>query len=377
MWYKAAAVIVDPRQKQVVRHLWDEGRLSRSELHLRTGLTPNGVGAVADVLLREGLLRECPAEPSTGGRPRVPLEIDPARRNVVGLAIGPGRVEVTRLGLRGGVLGSPVLRAVSDPQKIVSTARDLLKRTLGPETLGIGVSATGFVDAQARAILFSSAMPGRRSVSLAPLYDAAGDVPIVLENDMHALAARWMLSHRADEHQDVLLVAFDDGRVGAGLLVEGRPNHGCVTGANELGHTRFPVETVTCYCGQSGCLERIISSDYLARLNGSSGTDLAERVTRFRSNDAGVETITRHLAMALSNAVNFIRPARLVLVSRLVRQPAFTDLLVRSIRSLMLVELADRVRIDLWDEPAQRTAETAGWLALASLFREGWSRSGG
>ena len=41
----------------------------------------------------------------------------------------------------------------------------------------------------------------------------------------------------------------------------------------------------------------------------------------------------------------------------------------------LLVQLADRVHIDLWDQPALNTAETAGWLALASLYRDGWIAS--
>src|SRR5439155_19426144 len=93
--------MLEPRQREIVRTLWEQGRLSRWELHEKTGLTPNNVGSVAEALLKMGVLREGTAEPSGAGRPRVPLEIDPSRRHVVGLAIGPGRVEACRVGLRG------------------------------------------------------------------------------------------------------------------------------------------------------------------------------------------------------------------------------------------------------------------------------------
>ena len=39
-----------------------------------------------------------------------------------------------------------------------------------------------------------------------------------------------------------------------------------------------------------------------------------------------------------------------------------------------LAKLVKRVRIDLWDQGDSHSAETAGWLALASLYREGWAR---
>src|SRR5687768_1932522 len=100
--------VIDHRQRRVFRALWAERRLSRSELHARTGLTPNGVGTLAEAMLRDGLLRECAPAPGTrpngAGRPRVPLEIDPTRRHVIGLALEPGQVDVCRLGLSGTLL---------------------------------------------------------------------------------------------------------------------------------------------------------------------------------------------------------------------------------------------------------------------------------
>jgi predicted NBD/HSP70 family sugar kinase len=365
-------VISDLRQREVVRQLFLEGPLSRFELHQKTGMTPNGVGTVVESLLKEQLVRECPPEPSGGGRPRVPIELDPASRHVVGIAISPGRVEAARIGIKGHLIGSPISKSISHPKQLVAGATDLLKRIVNRQTHLIGVSVTGFLDAETREILFSSATPGFGSVSLAALSNQAGPIPLILENDMHATAARWQLTHRAQEKEDSILVGFDDGALGAAMLIDGRPNRGCATGASELGHTRFFADTDRCYCGQLGCLERIVSSDFLSRHGAAAGTTLADAVARFDGSDPALEELVRHLAMGIANACNFVRPCRLVLVSKLIRQPAFASLLVRSIRSLLLVQLADRVHIDLWDQPSINTAETAGWLALASLYREGW-----
>jgi hypothetical protein len=96
--------VLDTRQRHVFRLLWTEGRLSRSELHERTGMTPNGVGTLAEGLLRDGLLRECPAQAVGAGRPRVPLEVDPARRHVIGFALETRPTQQIRVGLGGGLL---------------------------------------------------------------------------------------------------------------------------------------------------------------------------------------------------------------------------------------------------------------------------------
>ena len=62
------------------------------------------------------------------------------------------------------------------------------------------------------------------------------------------------------------------------------------------------------------------------------------------------------------------------LASELTRFPGFNGALLRPIRSRLLGRLLERVRIDLWDQVDGHSAETAGWLALASLYREGWDR---
>ena len=198
---------------------------------------------------------------------------------------------------------------------------------------------------------------------------------------MHALAVRWLLTHQAEQTQDVLLVYIGDGRLGAALLVDGRPNRGCLIGANELGHTRFFVEVEKCYCGQVGCLERICSSTFLTTREWQTAVGSAdrrpsamfERIARYDGSDQRLDEMLQYLACGLSNAVNFVRPNRLVLVSELTRYATFNDRLLREIRAGILFELVDRVRIDVWDQPGAVSAETAGWLALAGLYQEGWN----
>lgn len=368
---------IDQRQRDILRLLWREGRLSRWELHERTGVNPNAIGVDVGELLKKGVVRECQSEPLGPGRPRVPVEIDPVQRHVVGLAINPGRVEIARLNLRGNLVGKIERRNVKDAARIVSAAVDLLEAMQSQQTLAIGLSVTGFVDPVGRNILTSSSTAGQRNTtSLQPIYDAAKSRPIILENNMHALAARWLLTHQAELDEDVLLVRAIDGELGAALLVEGRPNRGCVIGASELGHMRFFVDTAKCYCGHVGCLERICSSDFLKR-NGGNGASLVESASQY--GDAAklpaLEQLLDYLSMGLANAVNFVRPSRLILVSDYLSPPLFFDALRVSVRSRLLRELAKCVRIDPWDQPGDQSPENAGWLALAQLYREGWLRT--
>jgi len=254
---------------------------------------------------------------------------------------------------------------------MIMTAARMLEKMVDDQTLAIGLGAAGLIDAEAHEILMSSAIPDQRAISLQPIYDAAAKIPLVLANDMQALAIRWMLTHRAEISQDVLLVGFVDGSMGAAMLIEGRPNRGCVMACNELGHTRMPVETDRCYCGQTGCLEVICSTSFLRR-NGLPKELTLQSILTMDEKFPSLEKLLELLATGIANSVNFVRPHRLVLVSNLLRYERFSVPLIRQIRGMLLSELADRVRIDLWDQPAFQSAETAGWAALANLYTDAW-----
>jgi len=347
-------------------------------------MRPNGVGELAEAMLRDGLIRECPATSARGaaGRPRVPLEIDPARRHVIGLALEPGRIDLCRLGLNGQLVERLPVRKCADPARLIPMAASLLAKHLNPRTLGVGVSITGFVDSAQRKLLFSSATKGGPAADLSPVFDAAANVPVILENDMHALAARWLITHGAHQHQDVLLVWIADGRLGAAMLINGRPNRGCATGANDLGHTRYFVDTARCFCGHTGCLERIVSTGFLHRHDKHAqrqlhSLSLAQRVERFVSHgdDPPLDEMIKYLTCSLANSVNFVRPHRLVLVSDFAGREAFAQALVHLTRAMVLPQLVDRVQCDLWDEPRAGSGETAAWLAMAELLYGGWNQS--
>src|SRR5207248_8746212 len=115
---------------------------------------------------------------------------------------------------------------------------------------------------------------------------------------------------------------------------------------------------------------RCVSTGRLMEHAARFGTDASHK----NGADKALAEVLDYLSAGLANAVNFARPNRLVLTSELTRFPAFSDALLRSIRSRLLVELVKRVRIDQWDQADSHSAETAGWLALASLYREGWNR---
>ncbi len=360
--------MLDARQSHILSLLRRQGPLSRQQLHQAMKLRPNTVGQLVDGLIKAGLLCEGPPQPAGPGRPRVPLEIDPQRRQVVGLALQPGRVGLATFNLHGLRVGA-TRSSAAKPATIIDTAASLLRSVDLEPVVAIGVSSTGLVDERTHQLLVSSTTARVEPVSLQPLFDIANSCPLILENDLQALAVQWLLTHEAEANDDILLISIRDGAVGAAVLVDGRPIRGCVMGGNELGHTRLPVQTPMCYCGHTGCLERICSSDFLhMQHNGDSSITLAEAIERYRGDDGDLQQVIHLLGIGIGNAITLLRPRRVVLASEFNRCTAYTNALLQAIRGHMLSTLVERVRIDLWDRQSVEFADAAAWLALASIY---------
>ncbi len=358
----------NPAQMKILSAVWRSPGLCRSELGGRVGLHANTVTRRVDALLREGFLREgAAAPPGRRGRPKIPLEVDPARVCVGGIAIGAGGVGAVAMNLLGQPLGGFARAAAAGPAGIAKAVGRLLQGLLLQKPVALGVSVTGFVDPVGRRILFSSASPAAE-VDLAPLLRRAGTTPVAVNSEVHALSARWLMGHAKSENEDTLIVTLEDGAVGASLLIEGRPNRGCVLGGNELGHMGLNVETAPCYCGASGCVERVFSTDYLHRLGGAgsladalSAPDLPEAARR----------IVALTARGLANATVFARPHRMVVAGTPARHARFRAELERAWREFLPAVFRDRIALEWYATQGTISAETAGWLAIATILHGG------
>lgn len=369
--------------------------MSRAELHRRIGLRPNTVGEVVDAMTGAGWVREAGNFSGTRdlptqsrGRPAIMVEIDESCRDVVGLALGPGRVEAVRLSLRGKIAGEVSTKEVRRPADLAKAAARLLDSVMSERSLAIGVSSTGLLDEGDMKLLFSSSAPRSPGLSLGPVLSAGGDLPIALENNIHALGDRWRLRHPEAASETVLLIELGDGAVGASFMPAGPADAGCVRGGNELGHAQVsaPDQDVPgCYCGQSRCLERVFSTAMAGRLDGSKRR-LASRLTAWGMRStvlppvkgpdscAATDWIVNQLAEAVGNAVNLLRPHRVVWTGAgtlaTVLRTIEPKLSVITSNRLLPV-LRERVRFGGWHVEGETDdlapAVTAGYLALAML----------
>jgi predicted NBD/HSP70 family sugar kinase len=379
---------IGPRQREQLRTVLNAGRCSRSQLHADLGIRKNTVTQDVAKLLQARLLRACASVAQSVGRPRLPLEIDPQSRWVIGLAIEPRVIHCGRVNLLGEPMEADAVHKVRAAAQLVDEAARMVKERVGTGLLAVGLSLPGFIDRENQRVLFSSVWPRAGAISLAAIAAAAngasdptlagtgavaGAVPLIVDNDLHAVAARWLLRHGGAGQGDRLIVFLGDGQVGSTLLIEGKPNRGCVAGANELGHLRLGVETDRCYCGHTGCLERICSTGFLRRL-GHEGATLPQ-LAAAGADGAKAPAMKRLLdltASALGSAINFCRCGQVTLLTDMPAAEPFLDAVADRTRDFLLRELRDRVSFELRAKIEPRSAATAASLALAQLYLPQW-----
>jgi predicted NBD/HSP70 family sugar kinase len=253
----------------VLMSLLYEGQISRAGLAKGTSLSSATITNLTSELLDAGIVAEVQQNgqvPRRVGRPRTMLQLVPSARYAVGVHIGVGlfRVAITDLFAR--IVANRIveynieLSAEAVLQRIAAEIDSIVAESgIEPKRiLGIGVGASGLVDHR-RGLNVLAPRLGWRDVDLCATLRPLGDVTV--DNNVRAMAIGEAFFGAG---RDVNALAFVYGRVGvgAGLVINGEVYRGNGAGAGEIGHMiMIPEGGQPCRCGQTGCLETLVSED--------------------------------------------------------------------------------------------------------------------
>lgn len=332
----------------VLQSLLYEPDLSRVQLAQRTHLSNTTITNLISQLLEQGVVSELDNEEDESGklrsvgRPRTSIHLEPDARYVVGVHIGVGVFRVAITNLLDEMLVNCMeqfdINASSD--RVMEQMAAAIEATLEEsqversKILGIGIGASGLVEVATGINLLAPNLNWHD----APLREYFQDrlhLPVFVDNNVRAMAmgeAYFGVGRGVDS------LAFVYGRVGvgAGLISRGQPFRGSISGAGEIGHNVMLLEGgEPCRCGNSGCLETLVSepallrcADKIARRNPSGILSRAlqerqdlipiERVfTAARQGDEEVlqmlEERAYYLGVALAGLVNLFNPEMILL----------------------------------------------------------------
>src|SRR5689334_10576520 len=131
--------------------------------------------------------------------------------------------------------------------------------------LGLGIGVPGIIDLESGTIHSAANLPGWQGYAARSDLESKLQVPVILENDANcaALGEKWLGAGRGVE--DLCMITLGTG-VGGGFVFNGKPWHGMIGMAGELGHmTVFP-DGIPCACGNTGCLEQYASATAIKRM---------------------------------------------------------------------------------------------------------------
>ncbi len=351
--------------RAVLLTLLHQGPTSRVRLTQLTGLSSTTITNLTADLLAQGIIAETgkeePADARGGngrtgaGRPATLVSIRPTARFAVGIHFGVDTIRVGVTDLFGKlhsyqVISHPIEIA---PQDLLERAVGLVEEMIGRagaqrgDLVGLGVGASGLVDPDTGVNVLAPNL-GWRNIPMRQFFADRTGLPVMVDNNVRAMALAEAMFGAG---RGVNTLAFVYGRVGvgAGFVVGGNVYRGSRAGAGEIGHTTMiPAGGAPCRCGNTGCLETLVSEPELVRqarvlaarapdsllaalLDRSAGepnpndanggspaeTPIEQVFAAARGGDRGalelLDQAAIYLGTALANLVNLVNPDMIIL----------------------------------------------------------------
>lgn len=240
------------------------GTISRVGLTGVTGLTGATVSTVVRRLIDDGLVVEIGRAESTGGKPRVLLELDPTARYAVGVHLDHASITCTVTDLT----GTPVALStrpgpgVEPPAAVlqqIATEVDRLVDEAGVDRerlLGVGMVAPGPLTSSGGMHRTPPAMRPWTDYPITTELSRLTGLPVLLENDATASAIGEYWAGGTDSEGSFAVLYMGTG-LGAGLVLDGVAYRGSSGNAGEIGHTTLALDGPLCWCGTRGCVEAL------------------------------------------------------------------------------------------------------------------------
>lgn len=374
-------------QSAVLSAIHRHGRISRSELASELRLSPAAITALTAPFVEEGLVVEAELGTSTSaGRKPILLAIDYDHAYVFGVKVMNHAVvaALTNLGAEVVSVREEAIDS-TDVDEVIRAVGSAVARLLedgdvpAAKMLGVGVSLPGIV-AHQEGVVRHSPLLGWNRVPFADLLRERLGLPVLIENDVNALAAAQAWFGLGRGHDSFLVVTIGRG-VGLGIVVDGKVYRGPRGGAGEVGHTlctplrprvmSSETTTLEARIGDAGLMAqaRTLVPEPIADVGPEGLTSMAAA-----GNEAILDLFQdagRCLGVALADLVNVFAPTRIVLGGEGMRNaPYFLEETQQTLRRFAFGDLGDRleVRVDAWADDAW--ARGAAGVMAARLLDE-------
>ncbi len=300
---------------------------TRRELQEQTGLSRSTLTQRLAMLTAAGYLSEAAAMHSgVAGRPAKALSFVDTDKYVLTADLGATHARLALQDAAGAILAESTdrIRIQDGPDAVLPAVLDGFEALLASAgragLCGVGIGVPGPVNVATRRLQQPPIMPGWDDYPVTTVFEERFGVPALIDNDANLMG----LGEARRYHPDVpslLYVKVGTG-IGAGLIIDGRPERGIAGGAGDIGHIRIahPVAGAVCACGANGCLAAHASGGALVRqlndrgIAAETATDVARLVQAGNADAiALVRTAGQLVGEVLATAVALLNPGVLVI----------------------------------------------------------------
>ncbi|WP_062134874.1 ROK family transcriptional regulator [Demequina aestuarii] len=373
-----AAMRTDANRAAILAHLGARGPASRADLARALDLSPALLTKLTRDLLADGLLNELEHQPSRGGRPARQLGLASNAIGAIGLKIAPDHLTLVEVGIDGVVTRTSTAGFDATDRLALRSLVDITTGFIGEgdhsQLLGIGVGLPGSVLGQSEDLVDSTQLQWNQ-VPLGSALRSATGLPVLIDNNVSALALAEALYGVGRGHEDFLVVTIGSG-IGAGIVANGAIVRGHTGNAGEIGHIPVVENGPLCQCGAAGCLEALIGQAGLMReatargiVIGGTLADVTALADGGDHDAQGVFTAAgKLLGRAIAGVVNTLDPQIVVVLGEGASswrhwsrgfEPSFRAALIPRKRGV-------EVAVEAWQD--DRWAQGAACLVLGTPF---------
>ncbi|MEW2563812.1 ROK family transcriptional regulator [Streptomyces griseorubiginosus] len=317
--------------------LLEHGPLSRTRIGKLTGLSKPTASQLLARLEASGLVLATGTSEGRPGPNAQLYEVDPTAAYAAGLDVTPERILAAVADITGRTVGSyelptpgrrptqPVVRQVTDALDGAVKAAGLARGDLHRLVIG----TPGAFDPNTGRLRYASHLPGWHTPALLDEIAAVLPMPVEYENDVNLVAVAEQRLGAARGHEDFVLL-WNEGGLGAALVLGGRLHRGWTGGAGEVGFLPVPGAPLVRHVtkANSGGYQELAGSQAIPRLARELGmTDIpsgpyaeaaAALVERAVAEDTVLnrlllQTYATRLATGLASLVSVLDPELVVL----------------------------------------------------------------
>ncbi|MFD5629368.1 MULTISPECIES: ROK family protein [unclassified Streptomyces] len=313
------------------------GPLSRTRIGKLTGLSKPTASQLLARLEAAGLVL---ATGTSEGRPGPSAQlyvVNPGAAHAAGLDVTPERILAAVADVTGRTVGeyellTPGRRPAQSVARQVTDALDGAVKAAGlarDDVHRVVIGTPGAFDPNTGRLRYASHLPGWHSPGILDELAAALPMPVEYENDVNLVAIAEQRLGAARGHEDFVLL-WNEGGLGAALVLGGRLHRGWTGGAGEVGFLPVPgaplVRQVT--KANSGGYQELAGSQAIPKLarelgirpipSGPYAEAAAALVQQAAARDEGphrqlLETYATGLATGLASLVSVLDPELVVL----------------------------------------------------------------